>query len=127
MTAQSGHDERRDFHRVHFDADVHIQGAGQEYRGRLIDISMKGVLLEQPKEWRALEGEHLTLEIPLGADGEHIDMRVEVAHQEGGRVGCRWLDIDVESFGHLRRLLELNLGDPDLVNRELSALGKHYE
>ena len=33
---------------------------------------------------------------------------------------CRNLDID--SATHLRRLVELNLGDPKLLERELSAL-----
>jgi len=32
------------------------------------------------------------------------------------------LTIDVDSMTHLRRLIELNLGDPTLLERELKAL-----
>jgi len=35
----------------------------------------------------------------------------------------RCLSIDLDSITHLRRLLELNLGDPQLVERELLQLG----
>ena len=31
--------------------------------------------------------------------------------------------VDLDSFSQLKRLIELNLGDPALLNRELSALG----
>jgi hypothetical protein len=35
---------------------------------------------------------------------------------------CR--HIDLESISHLRRLVELNLGDESLLERELAALGE---
>jgi len=47
-----------------------------------------------------------------------------VAHVEGGRVGLRRTHIDIESVTHLRRLVELNLGDPALLERELHELGE---
>ena len=45
-----------------------------------------------------------------------------VAHREGRRAGLACQSIDVDSVTHLRRLVELNAGDPDLLQRELSAL-----
>ena len=50
-------------------------------------------------------------------------MDVWVAHEENKELGLKCKDIDVDSITHLRRLIELNLGDPDLLERELSALG----
>jgi hypothetical protein len=38
-------------------------------------------------------------------------------------VGLHCRHIDIESLAHLRRLIELNLGDPALLERELAALG----
>ena len=35
---------------------------------------------------------------------------------------CRHIDLD--SISHLRRLVELNLGDESLLERELAALGQ---
>ncbi len=42
---------------------------------------------------------------------------------ENGELGLRCEDIDVDSITCLRRLVELNLGEPELLERELSALG----
>ena len=50
-------------------------------------------------------------------------MDVEIAHRENDELGLNCKDIDVDSITHLRRLVELNLGDPELLERELSALG----
>jgi hypothetical protein len=49
-------------------------------------------------------------------------MNTRVAHLENTHVGLRCESIDLDSMAHLRRLLELNSGDPELVERELSAL-----
>ncbi|GAB6042722.1 PilZ domain-containing protein [Endothiovibrio diazotrophicus] len=112
--------ERRHFHRILFDAEATLGTPERRWTTRLIDISLKGVLLIEPEEF-VMEGP-LTLSLPLGDDPEGIHMELEVAHRERGQIGATWKDIDVDSFSHLRRLIELNTGDPDLVDRELSEL-----
>ena len=68
-------------------------------------------------------GEAAELKLTL-AEGSVIDMQVTVAHHEDGRIGFHCEAIDLESISHLRKLVELNLGDADLVNRELVQLGQ---
>jgi hypothetical protein len=51
-----------------------------------------------------------------------ITMETRVVHREGDDAGLRCLSIDLDSVTHLRRLVELNLGDPALLDRELSEL-----
>jgi hypothetical protein len=51
-------------------------------------------------------------------------MKAVVAHIEKGSAGFRCDKIEAESAVHLRRLVELNLGDEELLHRELAALGK---
>ena len=53
-----------------------------------------------------------------------IRMDVTVAHVEDQHIGFRCEHIDLDSITHLRRLVELNVGDIDILNRELSALGQ---
>ena len=63
------------------------------------------------------------LTIRLDAAGEAvIRMEGEIAHRDGTQVGMRCTGIDLDSIAHLRRLVELNLGDEELLHRELSAL-----
>ncbi|MCW8906054.1 MAG: PilZ domain-containing protein [Sedimenticola sp.] len=114
--------DRRHFHRILFDAPVSVSGGEQEISTRLIDISLNGVLLEMnpPSPWKP--GDRLELNIRLG-DEAFIDMQAVVVHSERGQLGLTCEHIDMESIAHLRRLVELNLGDESLLERELSALG----
>ena len=46
----------------------------------------------------------------------------KVAHLENCNIGIRCEHIELASLTLLRRLLELNTGDADLMDRELSQL-----
>lgn len=115
-------DERRHYQRVDFDAEVLMEYAGASWACHLIDISLKGLLVVFPEGVEAKEDEIYRVEFRLGADAA-IHMRVKVKHVQDNLVGLEWGDIDLESLTHLRRLLELNLSDPDEMHRELSELG----
>jgi len=117
-------EERRRFSRVPFDAQVLIEGA-RDWKAKLIDISLKGALVERPKGWHANSGDLYSLTIDLdGVPDLAIQMEaVVVAHARPETVGFQCRNIDIDSVGHLRRLMELNVGDPDRINRELSSLG----
>ena len=62
------------------------------------------------------------LTIPLAETGNHIAMSTEVAHTEGLHTGLLCRGIDLDSVTHLRRLIELQLGDPALLERDLGEL-----
>jgi hypothetical protein len=49
-------------------------------------------------------------------------MQGVITHVEGLYIGLACRNIDLDSVTHLRRLVELNLGDVALLERELSAL-----
>jgi hypothetical protein len=50
-------------------------------------------------------------------------MECRVAHIEPTYVGFHCLRIDLDSISFLRRMVELNTGEPAVLERELSALG----
>lgn len=117
-------ENRRKFQRILFDADTKIVVDSVEISAGLIDISLNGALLERPKHWATATGQKVTLSITLDHDEEFlIQMDAEVAHTEESKVGLHCKHIDMDSITNLRRLLELNLGDPELLERELAALG----
>ena len=60
----------------------------------------------------------------LGKGGEHISMEGKVIHQDGQHIGIECERIDVESMINLRRLVELNMGDENLLERELAEMLK---
>ena len=113
--------ERR-FTRVAFPAEARLVDGTRTMPCRVQDLSLKGalVMLSEPQE--VAPGEHLVLEIPLDESG-NIRMEVVVTRHENDRLGLACRDIDVDSITHLRRLVELNSGDPELLERELAELG----
>jgi hypothetical protein len=91
----------------------------------VIDISLKGVLLQLPAGAAVQAGMPCLVKLPLGGDPEGetaIAMAGELAHVEGSHAGVLCRSIDLESITHLRRLIEVNLGDPAASERELKAL-----
>lgn len=113
---------QRQFSRIPFDAGVTLQQEQQHWGATLLDLSLHGALIEIETLFESATGTPYQLLVHL-QDGPDIRMDVEVAHREETQLGLRCTHIDVESITHLRRLVELNLGDPDLLERELSALG----
>lgn len=118
MTTQ--HD-RRQFWRAAFHSAVQFSMHGRSSEAGLYDISLKGALIEVPEGWVGNSGDHCQLRLKLAADAA-ISMDATVSHIDGRRVGLRCDSIDLDSVSHLRRLVELNAGDPALLDRELAAL-----
>ncbi len=116
-------ENRRKFKRILFDADTRIVGDSVDTPAKLIDISLNGLLLQRPIHWTTAIGTELSVSIKLDQEEEYtILMQTKVAHIEDDKIGLHCEHIDMDSITNLRRLLELNLGDPELLERELAAL-----
>ncbi len=113
--------ERRTFWRAAFHSPVRLTTHTSQGYAQLVDISLKGALLEVPPTWEATMGEECKLRLDL-APGTTISLWGTVVHIAGQHVGLRSDNIDLDSITHLRRLVELNAGDPAILEREISAL-----
>ena len=114
--------ERRHFVRVGFDATALLTTASDAFSVHVMDLSLKGALLRVPAQADLEAGMLCQLTIPLAETGNHIAMSTEVAHVEGLYTGLLCRSIDLDSVTHLRRLIELQLGDPALLERDLGEL-----
>ena len=115
--------DRRRFHRILFDAPTTIESEGTLYLTTLLDISLKGALAKAPDDWQPSAGEPVILRVKLDENGTVITMKALCAHIEGDKVGFLCDEIDMDSISLLRRLVELNIGDESLLQRDLAALG----
>lgn len=118
----------RHFSRIPFHADVqlHFHLVKEEQAAHLLDISLKGALVETAHPVaNAFKGKICRMNLLLGKGGEHIEMEGKVIHQEGRLIGIECQHIDVDSMTNLRRLVELNMGDAKLLERELAEVLKH--
>lgn len=116
--------DNRRYSRVPFLVEGSLTVGAEVVPVQIIDISLKGALVEVSGDLGSPEESNGWLEIPLEGQELIIRMEVSIAHTIGVRMGLRCTTIDLDSMTHLRRLMELNLGDPHLVERELSALGE---
>ncbi len=114
--------EKRLFQRIGFPATVAVTTPVGQESGQLRDISLNGALVHfsRPPE---LDGDRpVNLEISLPAAGLQLQMKARCVHCREHDYGFRFIGIEMETMGHLRRLLELNTGDSSRISRELDFL-----
>jgi len=115
--------ERRTYSRIPFLAEVLMQSGNQEWSCNLLDISLKGMLVEPPENIDIDTAKPCAVALFLGEDAA-IHARVNITHTTAeGYWGLTWQHIDINGLKHLRRLLELNMPEPALLHRELADLG----
>ena len=113
--------KRRFFWRAAFHSAAKLVTPDGESRAELLDISLKGALLNMPQPWSGQRGIKCQLFLDLAGDAQ-IAMWCTAMHVEGSRVGLRCDNIDLDSITHLRRLVELNVGDHNILERDLASL-----
>ncbi|PYY72277.1 PilZ domain-containing protein [Pseudomonas jessenii] len=113
--------ERRRFKRIAFDARTELSQGESTWPVTLIDLSLKGLLIERPDPWLGNAQQDFLVDIHLSEDVDII-MDVQLAHDDHGQLGFVCLHISLESIERLRRLIELNLADKAELERELGAL-----
>lgn len=117
-------EHRRHFARIPFNTSATIINTrtGHKTMAELIDISFKGVLIRKPDDWQGINGEHFTVHLQLAGDEIQINLAVIEVHSEDDHIGFKTEHMDLDTATHLRRLVELNLGDESLLEREFAEL-----
>lgn len=118
----TAHGDGRRFHRFAFDAAATLFGRDRAWPTRLLDVSLNGALVARPPTWSGAVGSGQRLQLALES-GALISMTTTVVNVADDRLGLHFERIDMQSFTHLKRLIELNLGNSELLYRELGALG----
>ena len=117
-------EEHRHFTRISFNASATVINSrtGKKFMAELIDISFKGVLISRPSDWEGVNGEHFTVHLQLAGQEVEINLAVIEVHNENDHIGFKTEHMDLDTATHLRRLVELNLGNESLLERELAEL-----
>ncbi|PKM12300.1 MAG: PilZ domain-containing protein [Gammaproteobacteria bacterium HGW-Gammaproteobacteria-3] len=113
--------DKRAFHRIFYPADAVLSCDGSMWPCRLVDLSLQGCLLRFDHAWQENPEKIYTLTLNL-SDEISITMALSLSHVIGNNAGFKCEHIDIDSITTLRRLVELNLGDSDLLERDLLAL-----
>lgn len=116
--------DHRKFTRVDFDTDLELIQGDKHLACELVDVSLKGILVTEPKNGIFSESIPTEAVIQLSPDIS-IHMQVSLVHQQDQLLGFICNSIDLDSAKHLRRLIELNLGDDEACERELSEFANY--
>ncbi|MGL5287044.1 PilZ domain-containing protein [Aeromonas sp. RU39B] len=120
--------ERRRFSRILYSTPAILSQGDHNWSTVLIDISLQGALIRRPADW--LHGESLDYHLTFHLTGSdiRIQMECELSHLDDEKLGLYCHHIDIDSATHLRRMIELNVGDEELLHRELEQLlSEHLE
>lgn len=115
--------ERRRFQRIILHRPVSLVVDGNTYRAELVDISLRGVLIQADAEPVPANGCHGVADIALSDDPDHmIRLQVTIRYTRDGLIGLQVERLDLEDAARLKRLVELNIADPAILQRELEEI-----
>jgi hypothetical protein len=112
--------ERRNFQRVPFATEAEINCNEEKFHGELLDISLQGALIQGKGSISLEKGAICELSINLVDSEITLQFDVNLAHREENKFGFKFIGEDTETMIHLRRLLELNIGSSETIDKEIS-------
>lgn len=115
-------DERRQFNRVEFNSPAIFHVNDTQIDCQIIDLSLNGTFIKLPNPVSVEIGETYLLTVSLGDIKDAISITLKLMHHQQNKLGLMCSYIDLDSITHLRRLVELNLGDSSLLERDFHAL-----
>ena len=121
MQARSEGRERRRVQRVGFRTQAVLTLATGTLGVQVLDLSLAGAMFRADAAPWLEPGDQSTLRISLGDDVQ-IEMSGAILAHGNGLFALRRRVGDKDNERHLRRLLELNLGDAERVERDIEAM-----
>ncbi len=108
----------RNYQRIRFQTTATILVEQQHIVCEVMDLALRGALLQTEDPLPIKIGACIQIKIELPDSDLKLTFGAELIHHEQHQYGFLFIDADVESLAHLRRLLELNLGDGEQIDRE---------
>lgn len=113
--------QTRRFRRIPFEAEVTLNIGQDTWPGELLDVAMKGAMIGTDRPLPLPLGANCSLCISLPGTPISLDFQAVLIHCEGQHYGFRFISENLETFTHLRKLIELNTGDAEATRSELFA------
>ncbi len=115
-------ENRRQFTRILFAIKAELSVENSCYPVSIHDISLNGALITALASEKPLKNKSGTLKFFLSDGESEVTMDVVIVHEKEHETGLQCSAIDIDSVTHLRRLIELNLGDSKQLDKEISQL-----
>ena len=112
--------DQRHYQRIGFRTEASIMTAETTYSCRLVDLALQGALFQCDQDSPLTIGQKVRLHIYLPETDISLNFTAELIHKHERFCGFLFLTEDVETLVHLRRLLELNIGDNEKTDQEFA-------
>ncbi|MCG9546729.1 PilZ domain-containing protein [Vibrio sp. Isolate33] len=114
--------ERRQFSRVIYQVPTEISQGQVNVSGSVQDLSLHGLLI-QCEEWQQLSHD-MPVHVSFTLTNSDINIQLEatIVSTINTSMRLRIEHLDIDSISHLKRLVELNVGDDELLFREIEHL-----
>ncbi|UPQ87525.1 PilZ domain-containing protein [Vibrio sinaloensis] len=120
--------ERRRFSRIIYQAKAVLTQDSLTVDGLVWDLSLHGMLLISEQSDLLAQDKQVEVSFSLPDSDVTIQLVGNIVGLNNNVIRLSIDHIDIESIGHLRRLVELNVGDDELLHRDiehLSDLGEY--
>lgn len=118
--------ERRHFIRILYQAQAELQQGTRVWTAEVRDLSLQGVLLTCPPDWApetdTQSDPTYRVRFNLHDSDITLTMDTRLIHHDSQYLRLQIHHFDIDSASHLRRLVELNIGNDALLKRELEHL-----
>ena len=114
--------ERRQFSRVIYQVPTEISQGQVKVSGSVQDLSLHGLLIQCDK-WQQLSHDApVQVSFKLTNSDINIQLEATIVSTINTSMRLRIEHLDIDSISHLKRLVELNVGDDELLYREIEHL-----
>ncbi|NOH81240.1 PilZ domain-containing protein [Vibrio sp. RE86] len=120
--------ERRRFSRIVYQAQAVITQESTQVDASVNDLSLHGLLASSDHADVLDINKQINVEFSLSGSDVTIQLVGNIVGLNNNVIRIAIDHIDIESIGHLKRLIELNVGDDELLHRNiehLSDLGEY--
>ena len=112
----------RRFSRVKCVEKCMVETASGPSEVKLLDISLRGALMEHDAALAVTKGDRWKLFFQLEHSDIVLEFGVEVIHCRENLAGDKIVEVDLDTMIHLRSLMEARTVNPDQVRYELEFL-----
>jgi c-di-GMP-binding flagellar brake protein YcgR len=111
-------EDKRRFNRVTCEEKILVGFDGSIVKAQLLDISLKGALVEFENEVTFQHGDILDITLTLDNSDIVLQFDSKVMHRRNNVAGVKFIRIDLDSMIHLRSFIEARTMDPEQVVKE---------
>ncbi len=112
--------EHRHYQRIGFRTEATLVIKQRSYPCPLVDLALQGALFSSTAALPVAPGERAQICIRLPDSNIELNFEAELIHLHNHFYGFLFLSEDAETMAHLRRLLELNIGDDVQTDEEFA-------